>query len=348
MKKRLRVTALLLALLLALPGFALAEGELLESPSLPDEPVVSCEHEFSRTFLEMTDRVEYAPKDADWHTRTDYALYCNVCLLCGLTTEAWEDAYSSTDSSHDFENGVCPTCGYVCAHENGTREEEIWTAKEEREYVDSLTHTYTVYTLFRDVCVDCGLVFSEEYEVEFTELQAHSYENGACKYCGTKNACPHDAVMVYYGYAPGDSYEQIDERTHRHNYDSEAELFCPRCGVCVGYLPLRHISEVEEHSSDMMGFCACGYEMSCAHANKIDVWDAPDFKGEWISDGAYTHTGEGTLFVYPQCADCGMTWFDEGEWTPVSGTYDHVYELPLKPNRCLVCDHITATDDEYV
>ena len=161
MKKSLRCMAVLLAVLLALPGFALAEGEMLESPTLPDEPVVSCEHEFSRTFLEMTDRVEYAPKDADWHTRTDYALYCNVCLLCGLTTEAWEDAYSSTDSSHDFENGVCPTCGYVCAHENGTREEEIWTAKEEREYVDSLAHTYTAYNLLRDVCVDCGLAFSE-------------------------------------------------------------------------------------------------------------------------------------------------------------------------------------------
>ena len=70
MKKCLRCIAVLLALLLALPGFALAEGELLESPTLPDEPVVSCEHEFSRTFLEMTDRVEYAPKDADWHTST--------------------------------------------------------------------------------------------------------------------------------------------------------------------------------------------------------------------------------------------------------------------------------------
>ena len=67
MKKRLRVTALLLALLLALPGFALAEGGLLESPSLPDEPVVSCEHEFSHTFVEMTDRVEYTPEDADRH-----------------------------------------------------------------------------------------------------------------------------------------------------------------------------------------------------------------------------------------------------------------------------------------
>ena len=65
MKKCLRRMAVLLALLLALPGFALAEGEMLESPTLPDEPVVSCEHEFSRTFLEMTDRVEYAPKDAD-------------------------------------------------------------------------------------------------------------------------------------------------------------------------------------------------------------------------------------------------------------------------------------------
>ena len=87
MKKRLRVTALLLALLLALPGFALAEGGLLESPSLPDDPVVSCEHEFSHTFVEMTDRVEYTPEDADRHKRTDYALYCDVCILCGLTTE---------------------------------------------------------------------------------------------------------------------------------------------------------------------------------------------------------------------------------------------------------------------
>ena len=118
MKKRLRVTALLLALLLALPGFALAEGGLLESPSLPDEPVVSCEHEFSHTFVEMTDRVEYTPEDADRHKRTDYALYCDVCILCGLTTEAKEEPYSDYYSSHDFENGACPTCGYVCAHEN--------------------------------------------------------------------------------------------------------------------------------------------------------------------------------------------------------------------------------------
>ena len=85
MKKCLRRMAALLALLLALPGFALAEGELLESPTLPDEPVVSCEHEFSRTFLEMTDRVEYAPKDAATHTRTDYALFGNVCISVSYT-----------------------------------------------------------------------------------------------------------------------------------------------------------------------------------------------------------------------------------------------------------------------
>ena len=48
MKKRLRVTALLLALLLALPGVALAEGELLESPSRPDEPVVTAGQHVSK------------------------------------------------------------------------------------------------------------------------------------------------------------------------------------------------------------------------------------------------------------------------------------------------------------
>ena len=41
MKKCLRRMAVLLALVLALSSFALAEGELLESPTLSDEPVVT-------------------------------------------------------------------------------------------------------------------------------------------------------------------------------------------------------------------------------------------------------------------------------------------------------------------
>ena len=39
-----RWMALVPALLLLFSNFAFAEGEMLESPSLPDEPVATCEH----------------------------------------------------------------------------------------------------------------------------------------------------------------------------------------------------------------------------------------------------------------------------------------------------------------
>lgn len=236
MKKCLHRMAVLLALVLALSSFALAEGELLESPTLPDEPVVSCEHEFSRTFLEMTDRVEYAPKDAATHTRTDYALFGNVCIYCGLTTdERWEDSYSVTDSSHDFENGVCPACGYVCAHEN-TREEDVWSAKEEYVYVDEWTHTFTAYDMTHDVCVDCGMSFNEEYIVALTERQPHWFVDGVCESCGAQSVCPHDMMKVDYEYTPSFedphpmTYRIIDGRTHGVDFESYPIYTCLRCG----------------------------------------------------------------------------------------------------------------------
>ena len=133
-----------------------------------------------------------------------------MCLLCGLTTEAWEDSYSNTDSSHDFENGACPTCGYVCVHES-TREEEVWSAKEEYVYVDEWTHTFTAYDMTHDVCVDCGMSFNEEYIVALTERQPHWFVDGVCESCGAQSVCPHDMVTVSYRYVLEETYTPIDD-----------------------------------------------------------------------------------------------------------------------------------------
>ena len=322
MKKRLRVTALLLALLLALPGFALAEGELLESPSLPDEPVVSCEHEFSHTFVEMTDRVEYTPEDADRHKRTDYALYCDVCILCGLTTEAKEEPYSDYYSSHDFENGACPTCGYVCAHEN-MREEEVWSAKEEYVYVDEWTETYTAYKMTHDVCADCGMSFNEEYAVEFTERRPHTFVNGVCEGCGAQNVCPHDMMKVDYEYTSSFedpypmTYRIIDDHTHGIDFESYPIYTCLRCGErwTDTSVPPRKVTDIENHYFDRYNErkCICGLEdPGCAHEHMGEYWDIYyDSEFEYTCVDAYTHRFTGTRVYYPQCLDCGEVFFDE-------------------------------------
>ena len=349
MKKSLRLAALLLALLIALSGLAAAEG-LLESPSLPDEPVTDCEHEFSRTFLEMTDRVEYAPKDADWHTRTEYALFCNVCLLCGLTTEAWEDAYSSTDSSHDFENGVCPTCGYVCAHEN-MREEEIWTAKQEYVYVDEWTHTYTAYKMTRDVCADCGMPFNEEYAVEFTEQQPHGFVNDVCEGCGAQSVCPHDMVTVSYRYVIEETYTQIDDYTHRRDSVAHPLYICLRCGQeWEDTSTTRTESAIDHHHFEDYndGKCACGMDdPGCPHEHLGEYGELSyDHPFECTMVDAYTHLFTGTWVYYPQCLDCGEILFDAPRYEEISEVMPHGEYYP-GGLWCMLCKCIcNAAGDE--
>ena len=351
MKKRLRVTALLLALLLALPGFALAEGELLESPSLPDEPVVSCEHEFSHTFVEMTDRVEYTPEDADRHKRTDYALYCDVCILCGLTTEAKEEPYSDYYSSHDFENGVCPTCGYVCAHENGTREEEIWTAKEEYVYVDEWTHTYTAYKMTRDVCVHCGMPFNEEYAVEFTEQQPHWFVDGVCEGCGAQSVCPHDMVTVSYRYALEETYTPIDDYTHRRDSVAHPLYICLRCGQeWEDTSTTRTESVIDHHHFEDYndGKCACGMDdPGCLHEHLGEYGELSyDHPFECTMVDAYTHLFTGTWVYYPQCLDCGEILFDAPRYEEISEVMPHGEYYP-GGLWCMLCKCIcNAAGDE--
>ena len=351
MKKCLRRMAVLLALVLALSSFALAEGELLESPTLPDEPVVSCEHEFSRTFLEMTDRVEYAPKDAATHTRTDYALFGNGCIYCGLTTdERWEDSYSVTDSSHDFENGVCPACGYVCAHEN-TREEDVWSAKEEYVYVDEWTHTFTAYDMTHDVCVDCGMSFNEEYIVALTERQPHWFVDGVCESCGAQSVCPHDMVTVSYRYALEETYTPIDDYTHRRDSVAHPLYICLRCGQeWEDTSTTRAESVIDHHHFEDYndGKCACGMDdPGCPHEHLGEYGELSyDHPFECTMVDAYTHLFTGTWVYYPQCLDCGEILFDAPRYEEISEVMPHGEYYP-GGLWCMLCKCIcNAAGDE--
>ena len=66
------LTALLLTLLLALGGVAFSDGNV-ESPSLSDEEVITCEHEFMETFEYENGRSEFIPLN-DWeHVFNAYA-----------------------------------------------------------------------------------------------------------------------------------------------------------------------------------------------------------------------------------------------------------------------------------
>ena len=86
------LTALLLTLLLALGGVAFSDGNV-ESPSLSDEEVITCEHEFMETFEYENGRSEFIPLN-DWeHVFNAYAPAWEQCAKCGLKRSVGEKLY---------------------------------------------------------------------------------------------------------------------------------------------------------------------------------------------------------------------------------------------------------------
>ena len=112
------LTALLLTLLLALGGVAFSDGNV-ESPSLSDEEVITCEHEFMETFEYENGRSEFIPLN-DWeHVFNAYAPAWEQCAKCGLKRSVGEKLYYTETNKHAFADGVCTDCGAasVCPHD---------------------------------------------------------------------------------------------------------------------------------------------------------------------------------------------------------------------------------------
>ena len=345
------LTALLLTLLLALGGVAFSDGNV-ESPSLSDEEVITCEHEFMETFEYENGRSEFIPLN-DWeHVFNAYAPAWEQCAKCGLKRSVGEKLYHTETNKHAFADGVCTACGYACPHTD-TYEWFDWDYDASTYTpVDAWTHTYVEPGTLQTVCENCGATVSEKEEFR-TGTGSHAYFDGVCDLCGAENACPHDLTTVEYVWDEP-TYVKIDENTHKMAYDAEGYITCLRCGETVGTTPVRHVEMIEEHSF-YEGECYCGATcevVQCDHANRAEDWDPEDDEVvELTGTDVYNHTGVFKRYFYPMCVDCGERFYDEGHWETVTGTSAHYIDFALSSPGvgCMVCGYVPGAEaDKFV
>ena len=348
------LTALLLTLLLALGGVAFSDGNV-ESPSLSDEEVITCEHEFMETLEYENGRSEFIPLN-DWeHVFNAYAPAWEQCAKCGLKRSVGEKLYHTATNKHAFADGVCTDCGAASACPHTDTYEWYEPDYDASTYtpVDAWTHTYVEPGTLQTVCENCGATVSEKEEVR-TGTESHAYyDGGVCDMCRAENACPHDLTTVDYIWDE-ETYVKIDENTHKMAYDAEGYITCLRCGETVGTTSVRHVEMIEEHSF-YEGECDCGATcevVQCDHANRAEVWHPDDDEVvELTGTDVYNHTGVFKRYFYPMCVDCGERFYDEGHWETVTGTSAHYFDfvLTLPEVGCMVCGYVPGAEaDKFV
>ena len=266
------LTALLLTLLLALGGVAFSDGNV-ESPSLSDEEVITCEHEFMETFEYENGRSEFIPLN-DWeHVFNAYAPAWEQCAKCGLKRSVGEKLYYTETNKHAFADGVCTDCGAAsfCPHDMKVLlyARDSYTPYEQ---IDAATHrvTYTTTPYYR--CLRCGEEWHEDSLQPQTVVQTekHQFSEGRdggweCYACGYVSECAHENTVEVYGWAQDISdYTPVDGYTHlvtgtRFWYEE-----CADCGKRLSDDPVREeqATAVENHNiAEMDGlYCwDCGY-----------------------------------------------------------------------------------------
>ena len=353
------LTALLLTLLLALGGVAFSDGNV-ESPSLSDEEVITCEHEFMETFEYENGRSEFIPLN-DWeHVFNAYAPAWEQCAKCGLKRSVGEKLYYTETNKHAFADGVCTDCGAAsaCLHDMKVLlyAQDSYTPYEQ---IDAATHrvTYTTTPYYR--CLRCGEEWHEDSLQPQTVVQTekHQFSEGPdggweCYACGYVSECAHENTVEVYGWAQDISdYTPVDGYTHlvtgtRFWYEE-----CADCGKRLSNEPMREeqATAVENHNiAEMDGlYCwDCGYcpnteeelpVYSCDHTQTYERTVTGN--GYMPVEGTNTHIAASYITEQTVCANnlCQKIVSENTAYTPDSGAAPdyHTFEGGV----CTVCGY---------
>ncbi len=220
---------------------------------------------------------------------------------CGVVTVLLE--------SHEWKNGVCEECGYVCQHSGGTAtccdKAECEHCGEEYGELDNTKHIgKKVWITDEDKHVQkwdcCGTAV--------TTLENHEWKNGVCEECGyvcqhsggtatccDKAECEHCGEKYGKLNATGHSGKKIwikDENSHKQMWD------------CCNTIVVMTASHEWEN-----GACEdCGYV--CQHTDGIKLWTTKDethHEQKWSCCGAIEVSHEGHEWKNGVCVDCGYT-----------------------------------------
>ena len=361
------LTALLLTLLLALGGVAFSDGNV-ESPSLSDEEVITCEHEFMETLEYENGRSEFIPLN-DWeHVFNAYAPAWEQCAKCGLKRSVGEKLYYTETNKHAFADGVCTDCGEAsaCPHDMKVLlyAQDSYTPYEQ---IDAATHrvTYTTTPYYR--CLRCGEEWHEDSLQPQTVVQTekHQFSEGPdggweCYACGYVSECAHENTVEVYGWAQDISdYTPVDGYTHlvtgtRFWYEE-----CADCGKRLSDDPVREeqANVVENHNiAEMDGlYCwDCGYcpnteeelpVYSCDHTQTYERTITGN--GYMPVEGTNTHIAASYITEQTVCANnlCQKIVSENTAYTPDSSAAPDYHTFA--GGVCTVCGYACPHADTY-
>lgn len=279
-----KLTALLLCILLTVCSCAYAED---------------CEHP-NAYVEEGVVNAEYVAIDEYLHHVTGVALETTVCPDCGESSSSEGDLLD-TDEYHNYLEGVCFDCGFVCDHSSCNSYEFYsntgYTAKDDQMHIVGCEVHSETY------CTICGLSLDETLvEPDYSYEEAHYFENGFCVYCDMENACAHENTSV------SDSLEyggcvQKDEKEHLIQGALYKSTDCLDCGEQIAYeLVDPDYTEAESHCF-YDGICyQCGAENTCTHENTSSYESSYPY--DYIELDPFFHQCVNEQYRVYYCLDC--------------------------------------------
>ncbi len=357
-----RWVALVLALLLLFSNFAFAEGEMLESPSLPDEPVATCEHtNVSEAVIQSGYR--YVPETEWTHRYESYDIVERTCNDCGALLFAGEVLNSTSTIVHQVDtSGVCYACGAQidCPHDLKRQCYVQYTA----EYTDVTpsTHTANFDSYIFEVCLRCSAFWGDyNNTVRVSEVQPHVFVDGVCRDCGYIEVCTHENTQLIWETASTSANNvKVDANTHIASYIREQYPRCLDCGKILyddftGEYEEFEVTEPHVYINSLQ--CErCGYvpmddevwpEYECSH--EWEVRQRTVESTQYASIDERTHRGDVYTVTQTECKSCHeVTNLTEPRLVS-SFTEEHVFGAPEGKNVvCVHCGYETCGHTEVL
>ena len=335
MKRKWLVLALILALLMSVPGTALAE----------ETPVI------------LGDRAEAAAMN----TEDDYAEddYADTETPAGTEPAEGEpsgdapggDLPTGDEPTGDEPGGDVPTGDEpggdapdpgedpapVCAHESMAY--TYYDDAAEYAPVDGAQHRVTGLSVKSERCPDCGYsatYAAGEKPVEAEVLADHRYIDGVCADCGYR--CPHDGLDGE-PHEGAVRYEPLDAESHRAVTPTVVSGTCAQCGAAAERETGVSREKVQHHTWKN-GVCTrCGY--ACAHPDEAIAETFGKAATRVRAVDSRRHRITRTRPYRVSCELCGAALFEEGE-TVSDDTAPHEF----RDGVCKVCGYALEPEPE--
>lgn len=243
---------------------------------------------------------EYVAVDEYIHHVVGTSLKTTVCPDCGESSSSEGEALD-TDEYHNYLEGVCFDCGFVCDHSSCSSYEFYsntgYTAKDDQTHiVDCEVHSETY-------CTVCSLSIEESLvDPDYSYEEAHVFENGSCIYCARENSCAHENTSVsdFFEY---DGCVCKDEKEHLLQGSLYKSTDCLDCGEQIAYELVDPDYEEAESHYFYDGMChQCGAENTCPHKN-LSPYESL-FPSDYIELDAFFHQCVNEQYRVFVCLDC--------------------------------------------